>query len=132
MTFLDVLKEPAILIITTAFLFFIMTVLQNYSRVEKNLKSVLEVLTSLNKKELSYRFQELDNLMMTNPYTSTVWEDFRKALIFPEKLFVASQTQSADFKPEIYLTVDASYFFNEETLVYSKINNNLFKRCQHF
>lgn len=123
MTFLDVLKEPAILIITTAFLFFIMTVLQNYSRVEKNLKSVLEVLTSLNKKELSYRFQELDNLMMTNPYTSTVWEDFRKALIFPEKLFVASQTQSADFKPEIYLTVDASYFFNEETLVYSKINN---------
>ena len=123
MTFLDVLKEPAILIITATFLFFIMTVLRNYSKVEKNLNSVLNVLTSLNKKELSYRFQELDNLMMSNSFTSTPWEDFKKALIFPEKLFVASQAQSADFKPEIYLTVDASYFFNEETLIYSKINN---------
>lgn len=123
MTFLDMLKEPAILIITATFLFFIMTVLRNYSKVEKNLNSVLNVLTSLNKKELSYRFQELDNLMMSNSFTSTTWEDFKKALIFPEKLFVASQAQSADFKPEIYLTVDASYFFNEETLIYSKINN---------
>ena len=63
MTFLEILKEPAILIITATFLFFIMTVLRNYSKVEKNLNSVLNVLTSLNRKELSYRFQELDNLM---------------------------------------------------------------------
>lgn len=123
MTFLDILKEPAILIITAAFLFFIMTVLRNYARVEKNLKAVKDYLSSLNKKELSYRFQEMDNFMGSNSFTSTVWEDFKKALIFPEKLFVASQTPTADFKPEIYLTVDASYFFNEETLVYSKINN---------
>ena len=63
MTFLDILKEPAILIITAAFLFFIMTVLRNYARVEKNLKSVKDYLSSLNKKELSYRFQEMDNFM---------------------------------------------------------------------
>ena len=124
MTFLDIIKEPAILIITIAFLFFIMTVLRNYARVEKNLKAVNKFLSALNKKELSYRFNELDNFMASNSFTNTVWEDFKKALIFPEKLFVASQQNAAaDYKPEIYLTVDASYFFNEETLIYSKINS---------
>ena len=40
MTLLKILTEPAILIITAVFLFFIMTVLKNYAKVEKNLKSV--------------------------------------------------------------------------------------------
>ena len=123
MTFFNVLLEPAIIIITAVFLFFIITVLRNYSKVENNLKSILKVLTSLNKNELSYRFQGLDNFMYSNTSVSTVWEDFKKALIFPDKLFVASQNQKTDLNSDIYLTVDSSYFFNEETLIYSKINN---------
>ena len=123
MTLIKILTEPAILIITAVFLFFIMTVLRNYARVEKNLKSVYIFLSSLNKKELSYRFQELDEFMGNNNFTTTAWEDFKKALIFPEKLYIASQNSNGEYKPEIYLTMDASYFFNEDTLVYSKINN---------
>lgn len=125
MTLIKILTEPAILIITIFFLFFIMTVLKNYARVEQNLKAVNTFLKSLNKKELSYRFQELDNFMSTNSFTATAWEDFKKALIFPEKLYVASQNAktTGDFNPDIYLTIDASYFFNEESLVYSKINH---------
>ena len=84
MTILKIITEPAILIITVFFLFFIMTVLKNYAYVEKNLNSVYNFLKSLNKKELSYRFNELDNFMKNNPFTSTSWEDFKKALIFPE------------------------------------------------
>ena len=125
MTLLKILTEPAILIITIFFLFFIMTVLKNYVKVEKNLKSVYVFLKSLNKKELSYRFNEIDNFMKNNSFMSTSWEDFKKALIFPEKLYIASKSTNVnnDFKPDIYLTIDASYFFNEETLVYSKINH---------
>lgn len=123
MTFLKIITEPAILIICVVFLFFIMTVLKNYSRVEKNLKAVSTFLSSLDKKELSYRFQELDNFMSKNAFTTTAWEDFKKALIFPEKLYIASQSAKGDYNPEIYLTMDASYFFNEDSLVYSKINN---------
>lgn len=125
MTLLKILTEPAILIITVFFLFFIMTVVRNYAKVQKNLSSVSGFLKTLNKKELSYRFQQLDEFMSANSYTSTAWEDFKKALIFPEKLYIASQNakSAGDFKPEIYLTLDASYFFNEESLVYSKINN---------
>ena len=125
MTILKIITEPAILIITVFFLFFIMTVLKNYAYVEKNLNSVYNFLKSLNKKELSYRFNELDNFMKNNPFTSTSWEDFKKALIFPEKLYIATKnpTNTGDFKPEIYLTIDASYFFNEDTLLFSKINH---------
>ena len=125
MTSLGIVAGPAILIITIFFLFFIMTVLRNYTRVENNLKSVWEFLKTLNKKEISYRFKELDEFMTSNQYTNTSWEDFKKALIFPEKLFTASQNAKTGVNtaPEIYLTIDASYFFNEESLVYSKINH---------
>lgn len=123
MDFLKIVTEPAVLIITAIFLFFIMTVLRNYSKTEKNLKSVYEFLKTFNKKELSYRFNQLDEFMSSNSYTSTNWEDFKKALIFPEKLYTAAQNTKGNLTTEIYLTVDASYFFNEETLVYSKINH---------
>lgn len=125
MTLTTIFTEPAILIITAFFLFFIMAVLRNYSRTEKNLKSVYSFLQSMNKKEISYRFNQLDEFMSGNVYTNTAWEDFKKALIFPEKLYTASQNSKngGNYTPDVYLTVDASYFFNEETLIYSKINN---------
>ena len=62
--------------------------------------------------------------MSTNSYTATSWEDFKKALVFPEKLFVAQKTNtSGSYAPEIYLTIDSSYFFNEDTLINSNINH---------
>lgn len=125
MTLITIFTEPAILIITAIFMFFIITILGNYSKTEKNLKSVYSFLQGMNKKEISYRFNQLDEFMSGNVYTSTTWEDFKKALIFPEKLYTASQSvkNSGNYVPEVYLTVDASYFFNEETLIYSKINH---------
>ena len=78
----------------------------------------------LSKKEISYRFQELDEFMISNNYTTTCWEDLKKALIFPEKLYTASQQvkNGANYIPEIYLTIDSSFFFNEESLIHSNIN----------
>ena len=125
MTFISIITEPAILIITAIFLFFIMTILRNYSKTERNLKSVYNFLQTMNKKEISYRFNQLDEFMSNNSYTNTSWEDFKKALIFPEKFLSSSSNNDlpGNYNAEIYLTVDASFFFNEETLVYSKINH---------
>ena len=123
MNFLKIITEPAILIITTIFVCFIFITLSNFLRVNKNLKSVLEFLKSIEKKELSYRFNQLDNFMVSNNYTSTVWEDFKKALIFPDKLYLNAQNiKNTEISSDIYLTIDASYFFNEETLISSNIN----------
>ncbi|MBO5739415.1 hypothetical protein J6R97_08770 [bacterium] len=125
MNFLNVLTEPAIIIITVVFLSFIMTVLHNYRKIEKNLKPVFDFLHALNKKEISYRFNQLDEFMSNNYLTSICWEDFKKALIFPDKFLATSQetTNIRNYSSDIYLTVDASYFFNEDSLIYSKINN---------
>lgn len=124
MDYIRLLLEPAILVITGIFLVFIINILVNYSRMEKNLKSVYNFLQSIAKNEISYRFNQLNDFMAGNSYTTTCWEDFRKALIFPEKLFAASQASknTGEHIPEIYLTFDSSFFFNEESLVHSKIN----------
>lgn len=125
MNLVTIFTEPAILIISAIFLFFIFTVYMNYSKTEKNLNMVYTFLSQLNKKEISYRFNQLDEFMTNNSYATTTWEDFKKALIFPDKVFTASQKTiaGANNSSDIYLSVDASYFFNEETLVFSKINH---------
>ena len=125
MTFLTIFTEPSIIIITSFFLFFVIYVLWNYAKIQGNLQPVTKLLQTLNKKELSYRFKQLDEFMSGNMYTATAWEDFKKALIFPDKFFGAAQSANSntDYSTEIYLTVDASYFFHEESLIFSKINH---------
>lgn len=125
MFLVKLITEPAILIIIATFVVFILFVVKSYGNVQANLQSVVNYLRSFNKNELSYKFKQLDEFMSGNNYTNTIWSDFKQALLFPEKLYIASQTQlqSGEGRADIYLTVDASYFFNEETLVLSKINH---------
>lgn len=125
MFLVKVITEPAILIIIAAFVVFLMFVIKSYGNVQKNLRSLLDYLCSINKNELSYKFKQLDEFMSSNSFTNTVWSDFKQALLFPEKLYLATQSQTPvnETKTDIYLTIDASYFFNEETLVLSKINH---------
>lgn len=124
MNFIEILLEPSILIITLIFLFFLLSITISYRKIEKNLKSVCDFLKTFDKKEMSYRYRELDSFLATNPNTSTCWEDCKKALIFPEKLYATIKHASVSTTPatDVYLTVDASYFFNEESLINSKIN----------
>ena len=124
MTILDILLEPAILIISAVFFCFIFVTLSNYVKINKSLNSIYDYLKSLNKNEISFKYNQLDEFMSANPYTGTIWEDFKKALIFPDKLYLASQNQKNpnEIQTDVFLTIDASYFFNEESLVTSKIN----------
>ncbi len=124
MTFITILTEPAILIIISVFLCFIFITLKNYVKVNSNLKEISNTLKNIDKTELSYKYKQLDLYMLSNSYTSVVWEDFKKALIFPDKFYLSSQNTNSTTEPQtdIFLTIDAPYFFNEETLVSSKIN----------
>ena len=129
MTVFNILLEPAILIIIAVFACFIFIVLTNYAYVEAKLRRVCKYLKGLDIKELSYRFSQLDEFMSEDNYTNIIWEDFKKALIFPEKLYLASHVSKnpSEVQSDVYLTIDASYFFNEETLVTSKINYKFFQ-----
>ncbi len=125
MTFLKIISEPAILIITGSFIWFLLIVISSYTKVEINTQKIVKFLRGLQKKEVSYKFNKIDEFMSSNSYTSTIWEDFKKALIFPEKIYLATQgaKNPSEAQSDIYLTMDASYFFNEESLITSKINS---------
>ena len=125
MSLIKLLLEPAIMVITGCFVWFLLTVFTNYSNVEYNLQKIFKFLQKISKKEVSYKFSQLNEFMSGNKYICTIWDDFKKALIFPEKLYLASQSikNNQEMQSDIYLTIDASYFFNEETLVTSKINH---------
>ena len=125
MSFFSIIFEPAILLITGCFIFFLFIIITSYSNVEINLTKVSGFLKNINKNELSYKFSQLDEFMSNSNYTSIIWEDFKKALIFPEKLYLATHSAktSGEAQSDIYLTIDAAYFFNEDSLVFSKINN---------
>ncbi len=122
MTFFSIIFEPAILVITAVFASFIFLTLSDYSKINVELLKVCNYLKGLNKKELSYKYNQLDEFMSANSYTKNIWEDFKKALIFPDKLYSVSKNAN-DIQSDVFLTMDASYFFNEETLIFSKINH---------
>ena len=123
--FFNIIFEPAILIITAVFICFLLITLSNYSRMNEELTKVYEYLKTLNKTELSFKYNQLDEFMSSNNFTSIIWEDFKKALIFPDKLYIASHAQKGpgEIQTDIFLTMDASFFFNEETLIHSQINH---------
>ena len=52
MSFIRIITEPAIIIITSFFLFFLVYLLINYRKIEKNLRPVAEFLKSLGKTDL--------------------------------------------------------------------------------
>ena len=99
MTFLDILLQPAILIITACFLFFFLITVKNYIYIKNNLKSVYLFLQTLDKKEVIYRYNDLENFLLSNKCTCTAWEDMRKALIFPDKLYNITAENIAGPRP---------------------------------
>ena len=60
MSFIRIITEPAIIIITSFFLFFLVYLLINYRKIEKNLRPVAEFLKSLGK----LSFLELNKLRL--------------------------------------------------------------------
>ena len=120
----NILYEPAILVIVVIFLCFTVVTISNYSYIQSKLSKVYKLLHGTEKKEISYKFNQIDEFMSSDNYTSIVWEDFKKALIFPEKFYLAAHSSRtlSETNSDICLTLDASFFYNEETLVTSKIN----------
>ena len=85
-------------------------------------------LTNFKKTDLNFRFKEIDEWMMANPYVSAAWMEFKNTLVFSESVALRGQNNNLTYKEvsttvqNIQTTVDPLYFFNEESLVISKFN----------
>lgn len=128
MNFGELLTDVPVLIVIILFIFSVLYCLLKYLSTFKNLNVIIRFLADFKKNDLNFRYKEIDQWMMNNPYVSPIWIEFRNTLVFSES--VALKTEGADYQYQdvsstvqnVQTTVDPLYFFNDETLVISKFN----------
>jgi len=129
MKFLFIFTDIPILIVLIVFIISIIYCLRNYFFVNKNLKIFLDFISGFKKTDLSFRFREIDEWMLYNPYLSGAWIDFKNTLVFSESVALKNSNNDVTYKEvsstvqNIQTTVDPLYFFNTESLATSKYNN---------
>lgn len=125
---LKLLSDIPILIVFAVFIISIIYTLTQYIKVGKNLNIIIQFISNFKKSDLNFRFKELDTWMMSNPYVSLIWIEFKNTLVFSESLALKSVGDDVKYQDisstvqNIQTTADPLYFFNEETLVTSKFN----------
>lgn len=116
---LKLLLNPVILAIIIAFTGILVYYIKKVLYINKSLKSLTNVLRSFKKGNIVYRFKELDDIFGANPFISNYWVEFKNTLVFNEGIKLGGENKDTS---SIQCTADAGYFFNEETLVNSKLN----------
>ena len=85
-------------------------------------------MSQFKRNDLNFRFKEIDNWMMGNPYVRTAWIEFKNTLVFSESVALQADGKNVSYKDisttvqNVQTTSDPLYFFNEESLVTSKFN----------
>lgn len=128
MNFLKIVLNPAILIVLATFFSIIIYYMKKIKFINTELNKLLNVLNNFKKSDLIFRFKELDDLMSKNSYISSSWAEFKNTLVFSESVSLKNEKNDIVFEnisqsiQNIQTTIDPIYFFNEETLVTSKLN----------
>lgn len=113
------------------FLTFIGIFISKTFYIHLELKKITAILSTFNKNDLIYRFQELNDEMSARPFIKDYWNEFKSTLMFEDKVICQNNADQLYFdtvsssESFVYCTVDSNYFFNEETLVNQKINHKL-------
>lgn len=131
MNLAHIFSDPPILVVISAFISFLIFCIVKYNYVKKNLNILYAFVRNFKKTDLNYRFKEIDEWMLLNPYVKDVWMEFKNTLVFSESVALKGENNNLTYKEvsstvqNIQTTVDPLYFFNEDTLVTSKFNNKL-------
>ena len=126
-----IISDPPIMIVIVVFLFAVWYTIKSYRNVGKNLKIFNNFLAHFKKTDLNYRFNEFDEWMSANPFVANLWAEFKNTLVFSESVALKDETNEIVYKEisstvqNIQTTEEASFFFNEETLVLKKYNAKL-------
>ena len=127
MDFKEIFTDIPVLIVLFTFVFSLFYCCIQYIKVNKNLKTIIKFISTFKKNDLNFRFKELDGWMLSNPYVSVLWIEFKNTLVFSESVALKEgddyQYQDVSSTVQnVQTTFDPLYFFNEETLVTSKFN----------
>ena len=125
------LRDLPVLIVISTFIFAVIYTCINYLKVSKNLKTIIDFLSNFGKNDLSFKFKELDEWMLGNPWVATIWQEFKTTLVFSETVALKKGPQGFEYQDvsanvqNILTTSDSQFYFDEETLATSKFNNKL-------
>lgn len=125
---LRILLDPAILIVIAAFIGIVFYYLKKVRRINLELLNLLNFLRKFKKADLFFNFKELDDGMSSSPAVANIWADFKNTLMFSESVSLKNEKNDLVFQnisqsvTNIQSTVDPNCFFNDETLVTSKMN----------
>ena len=127
MNFLEIITDIPVLIVLGLFVFSIVYCGINYVKTFRNLQIIIDFISDFKKSDLNFRFKEMDEWMMSNPYVTSIWVEFKNTLVFSESVPLKKEgdLQYQDVSStvqNVQTTVDSLYFFNEETLVINKFN----------
>ena len=128
MNFLNFLTDIPILVVLIVFIISTIYCFNKYSATWKNLNTIIKFLEGFKKNDLNFRFKEIDNWMLSNPYVSTTWLEFRNTLVFSESVALKADGKDVKYQDisstvqNVQTTSDPLYFFNEESLITSKFN----------
>ncbi len=111
--------DPVILTILVLFAGVVVYYVKKVLYINSSLTLLTNILKNFKKGNIAYRFKELDEIFSKNPFISSYWVEFKNTLVFSEALALNGSVQD---NSNIQCTIDSGYFFNEETLVNSKLN----------
>ena len=128
MNLMQIFTDIPIMIVIITFISSLIFCVTKYNFFNKNLKIFYNFISQYKKSDLNFRFKEIDEWMMSNPYIANAWMEFKNTLVFSESVALKGQNNHLTYKEvsstvqNIQTTVDPLYFFDEETLVTSKYN----------
>lgn len=128
MKFLEILFNPAILIVLITFLGTTFYYVKKVNSINKDLLGLISFLKKFKKTDLTFNFKEMDEGMSSLPYVANFWADFKNTLMFSESVSLKNEKNDLIFQNisqsvnSIQSTVDPACFFNEENLVTSRLN----------
>lgn len=131
MKFLEILFNPAIVIVVATFLSITIYYVKKVNYINLELLGLLSTLKAFKKTDLMFKFKELDEKMIKNSYVSSSWAEFKNTLVFSESVSLKKDDKDVVFQnvsqsiESIQTTLNPIYFFNEESLVTSKLNYKL-------
>lgn len=116
--------DPVILTIIAFFIFVVGYFITRVKYINTSLVFLTNVLRSFKKGNIVYRFKELDDIFSNNVFISNYWIEFKNTLVFNEGSTIGNEKLKGinQDTSSIQCTIDSGYFFNEETLINSKLN----------
>ncbi len=116
--------NPVILAIVALFVCILFYFIARVFYINKSLIQLTTFLRSFKKGNIVYRFKELDDLFSSNSFVANYWIEFKNTLVFNDGSALAGDGLRGmqQENSSIQCTVDSGYYFNEETLVNSKLN----------